>query len=129
VHPAVLRELGLSGAITSLAARCTVPVTLRELPSRRVDAAAEAAAYFVIMEAVANAHKHADASAIAIDVHYALPWLYVSVRDNGAGGAHEVPGSGLAGLRERVESLDGELELHSSTGGTTVEARIPAFPA
>jgi signal transduction histidine kinase len=128
-HPAVLTQLGLAGAVHTLAVRSTVPVTLLELPPHRVDAAAEAAAYFVLTEAVANVHKHAHASAIVISVGYRLPWLRLSVSDNGRGGADEHAGTGLAGLRERVEALDGELTVRSSSHGTHVTATIPAFPA
>jgi signal transduction histidine kinase len=128
-HPAVLRELGLAGAIRSLALRSVVPVTVTDLPTVRVDETAEAAAYFVLVEAIANVHKHAEASAIQIDAHYAMPGLQVTVSDDGRGGARETPGSGLAGLRRRVESLEGEFTLESGAGGTTVAATLPAFPA
>jgi signal transduction histidine kinase len=128
-HPAVLRELGLAGAMRSLALRSVVPVKLSHLPSVRVDEATEAAAYFLVVEAVANVHKYARASGIWIDVHYAMPWLHVSVRDDGRGGARETPGSGLSGLRGRIESLEGEFSLESGASGTTVSAKLPAFPA
>jgi signal transduction histidine kinase len=127
-HPAVLQELGLGGAIRSLALRSVIPVIVSDLPTLRLDEAAEAAAYFVVVEAVANVHKHAHATAVQLDAHYAMPWLYVTVRDNGRGGAQETPGSGLAGLRRRVESLAGELAVESGGNGTTVAAKLPAFP-
>ena len=127
-HPAVLRELGLGGAVRSLALRSVVPVTAVEVPRVRLDQSAEAAAYFVIVEAVANVHKHAHASAILIDAHYAMPWLHVAVRDDGDGGASERPGSGLAGLRQRVELLEGEFTVESGANGTTVAAKLPALP-
>jgi signal transduction histidine kinase len=129
IHPAVLTQLGLAGAVQTLAERSTVPVTLLELPPYRVGDDAEAAAYFVLTEAVANVHKHAHASAIVISVGYRMPWLRLSVRDDGRGGADERAGSGLAGLRARVEALDGEFAVRSSLRGTTVTATIPAFPA
>jgi signal transduction histidine kinase len=128
-HPAVLTQLGLAGAVHTLAERSTVPVTLLELPPYRVDAAAEAAAYFVLTEAVANVHKHAHATAVVVSVGYRLPWLRLSVSDNGRGGADEDAGSGLAGLRARIEELDGELVVRSSSHGTHVSATIPAFRA
>jgi signal transduction histidine kinase len=128
-HPAVIRELGLSGAIRSVILRSPVPVEVLDLPRLAVDENAEAAAYFVVAEAIANVHKHAHATAIRIDVHYATPWLYVTVCDDGRGGAHESPGSGLAGLRQRVEFLDGEFTLASTPKGTAVSARLPAFPS
>lgn len=128
-HPTVLRELGLAGAIHSLALRSIVPVTVSDLPTLRVDEAAEATAYFLSVEAVANVHKYARATAIWIDVHYSMPWLHVGVLDNGGGGAEERPGAGLAGLRQRVESLGGEFAVESSAKGTRVAAKVPAFPA
>jgi signal transduction histidine kinase len=128
-HPAVLRELGLAGAIRSLVLRSIVPVRVSELPSLRLDEAAEATAYFVSVEAVANVHKYARATGIWIDIHYSMPWLHVGVLDNGHGGAAERPGSGLAGLRQRVESIGGKFSLESDEKGTKVSAKVPAFPS
>jgi len=128
-HPTVLRELGLAGAIHSLALRSIVPVTVSDLPTLRVDEVAEATAYFLSVEAVANVHKYAHATGIWIDIHYSMPWLHVSVLDNGRGGAVERAGAGLNGLRQRVESLGGEFEVESGTKGTRVAAKVPAFPA
>jgi signal transduction histidine kinase len=128
-HPAVLSELGLAGAISSVAARTTIPVTVVSVPRLRLDATAEVAAYFLIVEGVVNAQRHAHASELRIDVGYAAPLLHVSVSDNGRGGADEGRGSGLAGLRKRIEGLDGEFALRSSSSGTTLAATIPALPA
>jgi len=128
-HPAVLRELGLTGAIRSLALRSVVPVRVSELPNLRLDEAAEATAYFVSVEAVANVHKYARATGIWIDIQYSMPWLHVGVVDNGRGGAVEKPGSGLAGLRQRVESIGGKFSLESDEKGTKVAAKVPAFPS
>jgi signal transduction histidine kinase len=128
-HPAVLSELGLAGAISSVAARSTIPVTVVSVPRLRLDATAEVAAYFLIVEGVVNAQRHAHASELRIDVGYAAPLLHVSVSDNGRGGADEGRGSGLAGLRKRIEGLDGEFALRSSSSGTTLAATIPALPA
>jgi signal transduction histidine kinase len=127
-HPAVLTQLGLAGAVRSLAARSTIPVTILELPSYRLDPTAEAAAYYVLTEAFANAHKHAPACSLVITISYRMPWLRLSVADNGRGGADERAGSGLAGLRARVESLDGDFAVRSSSRGTSINATIPAFP-
>ena len=129
MHPAVLTSLGLAGAVRSLAERSPVPVTLHELPGPRLDAAAEAAAYYVLTEAVANAQKHSGARAIVISVGYLMPWLRLSIADDGRGGADERAGSGLAGLRTRIEALDGEFSVRSSSRGTRITATIPAFPA
>jgi signal transduction histidine kinase len=128
-HPAVLTQLGLAGAVRSLAARATVPVTIVELPAYRLDETAEAAAYYVLTESVANVQKHAHASSVVISISYRMPWLRLSVADDGRGGADERSGSGLAGLRSRVESLDGELTVRSTSRGTTISATIPGFPA
>ena len=128
-HPAVLTQLGLAGAVRSLAARSSVPVTILELPAYRLDPAAEAAAYYVLAESFANVHKHAGAGSIVISISYRMPWLRLSVADNGRGGVDERSGSGLAGLRARVESIDGEFGVRSSSRGTSISATIPAFPA
>ena len=128
-HPAVLSELGLAGAISSVAARSTIPVTVVSVPRLRLDATAEVAAYFLIVEGVVNAQKHAHAGELRIDVGYSASVLHVCVSDNGRGGAAERGGSGLAGLRKRIEGLDGEFSLRSSSSGTTLSADIPALPA
>jgi signal transduction histidine kinase len=128
-HPAVLTQLGLAGAVRSLAERSSLSVTILELPACRLDPGAEAAAYYVLTEAVANAHKHARAGSIVISISYRNPWLRLSVADNGRGGAEERAGSGLAGLRKRVESIDGEFAVRSSFRGTSITATIPAFLA
>ena len=82
----------------------------------------------MVLEAVTNAHKHAQAGSVVIDVFYSVPWLWVTVADDGQGGAVEKPGGGLAGLRDRVVALDGSFLVKSSGKGTTISARIPAFP-
>ena len=128
IHPSLLTRLGLSGAVRSMSARSTVPVLLLELPSFRVDETAETAAYFVVAEAMANAQKHAQASAIRIAIRYRAPSLLLTISDDGHGGASARSGSGLAGLRRRVEELQGEFFVTSFSGGTTVSAAIPAAP-
>jgi signal transduction histidine kinase len=128
-HPAVLSELGLAGAVSGVAARSTIPVTVVSVPRLRLDATAEVAAYYLIVEGIVNAQKHAHAREIRIDVGYSAPVLHVAVSDNGRGGADERGGSGLAGLRRRIEELDGEFSLRSSSAGTTLAADIPALPA
>ena len=128
IHPSLLTRLGLSGAVRSMSARSTVPVLLLELPSFRVDERAETAAYFVVAEAMANAQKHAQASAIRIAIRYRAPSLLLTISDDGHGGASARSGSGLAGLRRRVEELQGEFFVTSFSGGTTVSAAIPAAP-
>jgi signal transduction histidine kinase len=126
IHPSLLTRLGLGGAVRSMAARSTVPVLLVELPFFRVDEVAETAAYFVVAEAIANAQKHAQASTIRVSIRFRAPALRLTVSDDGSGGAVERPGSGLAGLRERVESVGGKFFVTSFSGGTTISASIPA---
>ena len=126
--PALLTKLGLAGAIRSIAARASIPVTLVALPAVRLDDTAEATAYYVIAEAVTNAQRYAHASSIAVTcvVHHRV--LEVTVVDDGVGGASEQMSSGLQGLRDRVEAIGGSFELDSPKGrGTHVSATIPAM--
>jgi signal transduction histidine kinase len=130
LHPALLAKLGLAAAIKGVAARATVPVVVVELPSARLDDGAEAMAYYVVAEAVANAQKHARAGSIRVSVgaHHGL--LRVEVTDDGIGGAIETPGSGLEGLRDRVEAVGGSFAIETDgSGGTRVSARFPVVAA
>jgi signal transduction histidine kinase len=126
IHPALLAEGGLGPALKALARRCPVPVDLRiELPGRP-PAPVEIAAYYVVSEALTNIAKHAAASAARVEVTAAEGMLRVTVCDNGRGGAAFGPGSGLVGLRDRVEALGGRITLHNrSDAGTTLEVRLP----
>jgi signal transduction histidine kinase len=124
IHPAVLSDLGLGRAMRSAASRSTIPIELVELPAERAGDAAEATAYHVFAEAVANAQKHAGASTIRVRAGVRSHTLHIEVVDDGAGGAAEGPG--IVGLRDRVETAGGKLEVESVTGrGTRVAARIP----
>lgn len=126
IHPAVLTDRGLDAALSALAARSTVPVTVSVDVPVRPPASVEAAAYFVVSEALANVAKHARATAATVTVRRADDRLTVQVQDDGVGGAAVVEGSGLDGLRDRVQALDGELHLLSPEGGPTVlMAEIP----
>ena len=126
--PALLAKLGLAGAIRSIAARSSLPVTVVALPGRRVDDTAEATAYYVIAEAVTNAQRYSQATAIEVSAVAARRVLDIVVSDDGVGGASEVMSSGLQGLRDRVEAIGGTFELVSPPGqGTRVEAVIPAM--
>ncbi|HEY3190419.1 MAG TPA: MASE1 domain-containing protein [Solirubrobacteraceae bacterium] len=128
IHPAVLTDLGLASAIRTLADRSVVPVELLELPSARVDEIAEAAAYYVVAEAVTNAQKHAKASMIRVraETETEPGRLRIEVVDDGGGGASESAGSGLGGLRDRIEAVGGTFELDSALGwGTRIVAVIP----
>ena len=126
IHPAVL-EHGLGAALDSLATRALVPTDVDcELPRERLPEQVELAAYFVVCEALANVAKYARARHAAILVRCEDDVLLVEVADDGVGGADETRGSGLRGLADRVEALDGYLLVTSPIGaGTTVRAELP----
>jgi signal transduction histidine kinase len=130
IHPSVLSQLGLADAIRSLAASSTVPIHLLALPSVRLDDSSEATAYYVIAEAVTNAQKHAEASSIRVSATFARGVLRVEIADDGTGGARPDAGTGLLGLRDRVEAVGGRLDIASPAGrGTRILAEVPATPA
>jgi PAS domain S-box-containing protein len=125
IHPAVLTDRGLEAALEALAARSPLPVEIRgascELPAQ-----VEAAAYYVVSEALANVTKYAQASAVEVTVERRNGAVVVEVSDDGIGGADPVRGSGLRGLADRVAALSGRLEVESPQGsGTRVRAEIP----
>jgi PAS domain S-box-containing protein len=125
IHPAVLSERGLSAALEALAGRAPVPVGV-SVPPDRLPPAVEAAAYYVISEALANVAKYAEASAVEIRVTRQNGRAVVEVADDGVGGADPTRGSGLSGLVDRVEALDGVLKVESEPGaGTRIRAEIP----
>ena len=125
LHPRDLVDEGLEGALTGLAARSAVPVDLDVAPVA-VPRAAEAAAYFLCSEALANVAKYASASRVAISVDRRNGHLAVDVADDGVGGADPARGSGLRGLADRVEALGGTLRVDSRPGGgTRLHAVIP----
>jgi signal transduction histidine kinase len=126
IQPAVLTERGLAHAIESIAARSTVPIEVSELPSSRFDERAEVTAYYVVAEAVTNAQRYAHASSISVRAAVAHRSLHVEIGDDGIGEATEGKGSGLQGLRDRVEAIGGTFEVDSPSGsGTRVVAAIP----
>jgi signal transduction histidine kinase len=126
IHPAVLTEQGLSAALRTLAERSPVPVTMVELPEERLSGPAEAAAYFLVSEALANVAKYARASRVRVSVISAGGRVLVDIEDDGVGGADASRGSGLRGLSDRVHALDGELDVESPPGGGThLHAEIP----
>ena len=126
IHPAVLTDRGLDAALSSLAARSAVPVTLRsELGSERPSEQVESAAYFVVAEALTNVARHSGAAHAAVSVVRDDTVLLVEVRDDGNGDA-DPSGSGLSGLRDRVGALGGSLVVDSPSGGPTqITAVIP----
>ncbi|OXM64580.1 histidine kinase [Amycolatopsis vastitatis] len=125
IRPAILTEAGLAAAVRSLAARIPMEVGLSVGTVPRLDAAVEATAYFVTSEALTNALKHAQTDHVDVRIAVEGAELRVAVTDAGAGGADLEGGTGLAGLRDRVQALGGELEVASGPGGTTVCAVIP----
>jgi len=126
LHPPTLSDYGLGPALRSLARRAALPVDLDLRFDRRLPEPVEVAAYYVVSEALANAAKHAGASGAEVTVELAWDRLAVRVRDDGSGGADPGGGSGLIGLRDRVEALGGTMVLTSPAGqGTTLLAELP----
>jgi signal transduction histidine kinase len=127
IHPAVLTERGLDPALESLAARAPLPVSVSASLDGRLPPAVEAAAYFVVMEALTNVAKYSRASAAQVTVEHQNGHVTVDVHDDGVGGADPEAGSGLAGLADRVAALGGRLLVESPPGGgTVVRAELPA---
>jgi len=125
IHPPVLSDRGIGAALETLADRSPLPTTVRVDLDHRPPGRIETAAYFVAAEALANAAKHAGADRVEISVEQHDGTLDVEITDNGSGGA-DPAGSGLAGLRRRVEALDGTLAVESPAGGpTTIRAELP----
>jgi signal transduction histidine kinase len=126
IHPAVLAAGGLRLALKALARRSPIPVDLQVHADRRLPEPVEVSAYYVIAEALTNAARYARASAVTITVEVVGDVLRVAVRDDGAGGADFARGTGLVGLKDRVEALGGRLFLHSPPGaGTRLRAEFP----
>ena len=124
LHPATLTEGGLAAALGELAAASQTPVVL-DVARARFPASVEVAAYFVCAEAMANATKYSAGRRVAVAVAASPESVHVRISDNGRGGASP-SGSGLLGLRDRVEALGGLLSVHSPPGGGThIEARLP----
>jgi signal transduction histidine kinase len=129
IHPAVLSDRGLGPALEALAARAPVPVDVSGVPEAPLPKQVEAAVYFVTAEALTNVAKYAQADSATVALSLENGGVCLVIRDDGVGGADTSTGSGVAGLCDRVEALDGELTVHSPAGvGTTVTARIPLTP-
>jgi signal transduction histidine kinase len=130
IQPTRLTAFGLATAVTGVAESSRIPVELLGLPTMRLDDTAEATAYYVVAEAITNAQKHARASLIRVRMRVAPGTLRVEVVDDGVGGATESAGSGLQGLRDRVEAIGGRFEVDSTPGrGTRIAAAIPTATA
>jgi signal transduction histidine kinase len=129
IHPAVVSSHGLSVALESVAARTSMPLRLRIGGVPRLPENIEVAAYYVVCESLANTGKHAHATTASIEVRVSGGTLVVVVTDDGVGGADTGRGTGLRGLADRVEALDGRLRVWSPAGGgTRVRAEIPVPP-
>ena len=119
-------EHGLAAALQSLATRATVATSVSYEPSDRFPEPVELAAYFVASEALANVAKYANATCATVRVWQAGSLAGIEISDDGIGGADDSRGSGLRGLADRVEALDGRLRVTSPPGhGTTVVAELP----
>jgi signal transduction histidine kinase len=127
IHPAILTERGLGPALEGLLARAPVPVEITELPEERLAAPVEAAAYYVVAEAITNVAKYAHASSVRVSIRRSNGRATVVVADDGVGGADPARGTGLRGLADRLEALDGRLEVNSpAERGTRISAEIPS---
>jgi len=115
--------------VESMASRSAIPIEVLGLPVGRLDPGVEATAYFVVSEAVNNAQKHSGATAIRVRGSVSHGELQIEVADDGGGGAAELPGRGLEGLRDRVDVISGTFAVASARGqGTRVSASIPLRP-
>jgi signal transduction histidine kinase len=126
LHPAVVSGHGLAVALESLAVRATVPVRLKVELEGRLPEPLEVAAFCLVSESLANIGKHAQATSATVDVNRCNGEVVVEIVDDGIGGADTERGSGLRGLADRVEALDGRLRVWTPVGhGTRVRAEIP----
>ena len=126
IHPAILTQGGLGPALRSLAGRSAVPVDLDDRTNGRLPEPVEVAAYYVVSEALTNAAKHGHASRVIVRVEAARGLFRIDIRDDGVGGAQFGRGSGLVGLKDRVEALGGEITLESEpAAGTMLSIELP----
>ena len=126
IHPAILTSAGLRPALRALARRSAVPVEMDVRIKGRLPEQLEVGAYYVVSEMLTNAAKHARASVVEVDAEASGGTLRVCVRDDGAGGADPLQGSGLVGLKDRIDALGGTFTLHSPAGaGTLVCCELP----
>jgi signal transduction histidine kinase len=126
IHPAILSKGGLGPALRTLARRAAIAVELDVPALGRLPEPVEVAAYYVVSEALTNATRHARASVVEVSAEVSGGTLRACVRDDGAGGADPLRGSGLVGLKDRIEALGGSFSMHSPAGGgTTVTCELP----
>jgi signal transduction histidine kinase len=128
IHPAILSRAGLRPALRALGRRSAIPVDMDVRIDGRLPEPVEVGAYYVVSEMLTNAAKHAHASVVEVDAEATGGTLRVSVRDDGVGGADPLRGSGLVGLKDRIEALGGTFSMHSPAGGgTRVSCELPAL--
>lgn len=126
IHPPVLADRGLVGAVHALALACPVPAVVQAEIAQRLPAPVESAAYFTIAEALANVAKHSGAAHVAIGLRHVDGVLHIQVSDDGVGGAQAEGGSGLRGIERRLSAFDGRLAVISPPGGpTTLTMELP----
>jgi signal transduction histidine kinase len=126
IHPAVVTGHGLDVALEQLAALASVPVRLTVETNGRLPEAIEVAAYYLVCETLANVGKYAEASSVTVDVSRSNGSVVVQVVDDGVGGADTERGTGLRGVADRIEALDGRVRVWSPAGGgTRIQAEIP----
>ena len=129
LHPAGLGTYGLRSSLRSLGLHSPVPLRIAALPDQRLPDPVEVTIHYLVSEALTNAVKHAGASEVSVHVERRGPVLHAEVADDGTGGASENGGSGLRGLRDRIDALGGRLEVESAPGaGTRLRASIPLAP-
>jgi signal transduction histidine kinase len=130
IHPAILSEGGLRPALRTLAGRAAIAVELDAAAGPRLPESFEVAVYYVVSEALTNATRHASASVVRVSGEERDGSFHLSIRDDGVGGADPARGSGLVGLRDRVEALGGSFEVGSPPGeGTLIRVELPLPPA
>jgi signal transduction histidine kinase len=130
IHPAILTQGGLAPALRTLALRWSVPVEVVVEREERLPEPVEVAVYYVAAEALTNAAKHAGASRAWVTLERPDGLVRLRVSDNGVGGADPLTGSGLTGIRDRVEALGGSLAVRSSRGeGTVLDVALPVAAA
>ena len=130
IHPAILAEGGLRPALRALARRCLIPVRVDVRLVGRLPEQVEVSAYYVVAEALTNAARHARASAVTVEARVAGDVLRFAIHDDGTGGASYPGGTGLAGLKDRVEALGGRIYLDSPAGaGTSLRVELPLTSA
>jgi signal transduction histidine kinase len=120
IHPRSLSQGGLAPALRALGRRCALPMELEITTSARFPEPVEVAGYYAVSELLTNAVKHSGADVVRVSVKEQHGRLFLTVRDDGVGGADAAAGSGLVGVRDRVETLGGTLVLDSPPGGGTM---------